>query len=457
MSSYYLGIDVSKGYADFIMLDAFKHPFGKGFQLDDTADGHRKLGQYLTEFYHKYADAEVYSAVESTGGYENNWYNRLVDFSDNFLLYLARLNPARVKFNSEASAKRNKTDAISAKDIAEYLISHPENVDYRTADKRFPMLRRQWSFIRLNLKQRTQLLNHLESVLYAAMPEVLNFCRKGTPNWLLRLLQQYPTYDAIKNADPDEIARIPYVSFRKAGALRRLVQQGIGDSNVISAQIISTIAAQALALDDQIKELKKLLEHNYQEAKQEVDLITTCKGIGVYSAVGLLMNMPSIENFASAKKLASYWGVHPVYKQSGDGSYAWRMSKQGRSEPRAILYMACWSAIQHNPLIKELYARCMAKGMASNAALGVCMHKLVRIIYGMLKSQTAFDPQIDRNNQAKYQDATKPRNTPPKNRHVQDFDQHAPISNRQHKKRKKQAQSQDEHVAKCGIEEPVPS
>ncbi len=89
MSSYYLGIDVSKGYSDIIMLDAFKHPVGKGFQLDDTADGHRKLGQYLTEFYHHCPDAEVYSAVESTGGYENNWYNRLADFSDNFVLHAA--------------------------------------------------------------------------------------------------------------------------------------------------------------------------------------------------------------------------------------------------------------------------------------------------------------------------------------------------------------------------------
>ena len=36
MPSYYLGIDVSKGYADFVILDSLKHPVEESFQLDDT-------------------------------------------------------------------------------------------------------------------------------------------------------------------------------------------------------------------------------------------------------------------------------------------------------------------------------------------------------------------------------------------------------------------------------------
>ena len=36
MTSYYLGIDVSKGYADFVILDSHKQPVKDSFQLDDT-------------------------------------------------------------------------------------------------------------------------------------------------------------------------------------------------------------------------------------------------------------------------------------------------------------------------------------------------------------------------------------------------------------------------------------
>ncbi len=50
MPSYYLGIDVSKGYADFIMLDSLKQPVEESFQLDDTFEGHSRLYQYLSRF-----------------------------------------------------------------------------------------------------------------------------------------------------------------------------------------------------------------------------------------------------------------------------------------------------------------------------------------------------------------------------------------------------------------------
>jgi hypothetical protein len=43
MEPFYLGVDVSKGYADFMILDSEKQPAVKGFQLDDTFDGHQSL------------------------------------------------------------------------------------------------------------------------------------------------------------------------------------------------------------------------------------------------------------------------------------------------------------------------------------------------------------------------------------------------------------------------------
>ena len=43
MESYYMGIDVSKGYADFVILDAKKDVVEPNFQLDDTFGSHCKL------------------------------------------------------------------------------------------------------------------------------------------------------------------------------------------------------------------------------------------------------------------------------------------------------------------------------------------------------------------------------------------------------------------------------
>jgi len=44
---YYLGIDVSKGYADFVILDSKKQEMDKSYQLDDTFEGHSRLYRYL--------------------------------------------------------------------------------------------------------------------------------------------------------------------------------------------------------------------------------------------------------------------------------------------------------------------------------------------------------------------------------------------------------------------------
>jgi hypothetical protein len=46
--------------------------------------------------------------------------------------------------------------------------------------------------------------------------------------------------------------------------------------------------------------------------------------------------------------------------------------------------------------------------MEKMAAIGLCMHKTLRIIYGMLKHNMAFDPEIDRKNREKsYQSRTR--------------------------------------------------
>jgi len=364
---------------------------------------------------------------------------------------VARLNPARVKYNSQANAKRNCTDQISAQDVAEYLATHADKVLYNEPEGH-AQLRRMWSHIQLLLKLKTQLVNHLESVVYSSMPELLTYCRHGMPQWLLRVLAKYPTYQQLQRAS---LVRIPYVSKQKAEKLLACIEHGIGDSNPISGSIISSLATQILALELEITRAKKHLEDNCQHHHAQIALLRSFKSIGAYSAVGLLVYIGDIARFASAKKLASYFGLHPIFKQSGDGLWGNHMSKQGASDVRALLYMVAFSAIQHNPIIKELYARCRAKGMKGNAALGVCMHKILRIVYGMLVHNTPFDPQTHR----QHMERTKSHAVHSHNRSSvqrREFDQHAPISRRQHKKRKEQTLSQDENLVTCGITQSAP-
>jgi len=454
MSDFFFGIDASKGYSNFVMLDSLKRRVEDDFQLDDTFDGHQKLYSILSEFCVRNPEANIFAAVESTGGYENNWFDALVRFQTHLPVRTARLNPCGVYNNSKAGLNRNITDKISAENVAKYMIAHPEKVQYQQQDP-LASLRKQWGFIKMLKKQKTQMLNQLESNLYTANPEILAYCKDHTPAWVLSLLQRYPTASKLAKAKKSSVSLIPYVTPQKAKKLVETAKQSVASamdettSNIIKAlvqqirQLSKTIDAQTKAMADKC-------------SIPEVELLKTFIGIGNDSAVGLILEIGSIERFKKAKHLASFFGLHPVYKKSGDSSWGFHMSKKGRRVPRQILYMVAMVAIQSNPLIREIYEKHTEKGMEKKAALGVCMHKIIRIIYGMLKHNQSFDPKIDRANRKKQKPQDEKKEGLDKSRRYQAYDEKAPISRRQAKKREEREQSQSDNNAKCGIKAPVP-
>jgi transposase len=437
--NFYLGIDVSKGYADFIILDKDKKIVEDNFQLDDTFEGHNQLFEILSGFLAKHPETNLFAAVESTGGYENNWLTFLSKCQNQLLLSVARVNPFGVSYNSKASLNRIITDKQSAKNVAEYMISHPEKVRYNNEDY-YSSVRRQWTFIKMLTKQKVQLLNQLESLLYIANPEVLNYCSNKANLWTLKMLKQYPTAKDLSKARLSTISKIPYITEPLAKQLIDNAKKSVASSvDNTTAEIIRALVEQILQLRKLIYLQTKQLEKNCNLA--EVELLKSFKGIGTNSAVGLMIEILSVERFSSVKKLASFFGVHPVFKQSGDGLSGFKMSKRGKKQPRQILFNVARFAVVHNPYIKEIYATHLQKGMSKMASLGAVMYKILRIVYGMLKNNKPFDPEIDRVNRARHNSVDN-QNKPDYRRRYQPMDIKAPISRRQIKKRKEQEKSQ---------------
>jgi transposase len=434
-----MGIDVSKGYADFVIINQRKQPEVKNFQLDDTFDGHSRLHEIVSRFLADHPKTVLFAAVESTGGYENNWYSTLIRLQASLSIKTARLNPLGVMHNSKADLKKNTTDKISAQNIAEYLIAHPEKVAYQKQDQ-LASLRKQWGFIRMLTKQSTQLLNQLHSLLYTANPEILTFCQDGMPAWVLKLMLKYPTAVKLKKAHAKTVAKIPYVTQVRAKQLIDAARKSVASAtDSVTAQLVTATAGQILQLKETIATQTDLM--TAQCDVPEVQLLKTFTGIGDTTAVGLILEIQSIARFKTVKKLASFWGLHPVYKTSGDGSGAFKMSKQGRANPRKILYTVTLSAIKSNPVIKPLYQYHQQQGRHNMDTIGICMHKILRIIYGMLKNNTAFDARIDNaNRQRSLPDVTVYLKNS-KDRRFQGYDSKAPVSGRQRRKRLEREQS----------------
>ena len=445
MLSLYLGCDVSKGYADFIILNTNRQIIEKPFRLDDTASGHQALGTLLKNLCRKNDPVQIFAGVESTGGLENNWLNFFIRLSSELPIKSARLNPSGIKNFIRSEMIRTVSDEVSAQAIAGYMIAHPHKVLY-DQDDAYYTARRQWTTIMLLKKQATQLYNNLHNLLYTACPSVLVYCRHGIPPWLLRILVKYPTATDLRKVRPATLSQLPYITLEKANKITLGAKKDVGSAtDAITARTIQLLVKQLISLNHAIDTIVKELETKWKDEAQ-VKLLRSIPGIGVYSALGLLINIRDINLFPSPKHLASYFGMHPVFRDSGDGAFGYHMSKKGRVQPRAILFLATWVAIVHNPHIKKLYIRCQReKKMKRIEAIVVCMHKLLRIVYGLLKTNTAYDPAIDLKNQEKKKSKDKSvcnSNHEEKIRRYQKKDDTAPISRQQAVKRRKANGSQ---------------
>lgn len=441
MNPFYLGCDVSKGYGDFVIIDAQKETLVENFQLDDTFEGHTCLYKQLESLLKKHPGAKISAGIESTGGYENNWYHTLIKFQTTLDIQTAHVNPVGITHDSKAGLQRNGTDKISARNIAEYLIRHPETICYNKENP-FASLKKQWGFISLLKKQVTQLLNQLESLLYTSNPELLVYCRNGVQNWVLQVARQYPTARKLALARSNTVVKIPFVTKERAEKLIATAKKSVASAvDEVSEQLVLSTVNQILFMKKNIAIQEAQLVKTC--SMPEVDLLMSFIGIGKCTALVLMLYIGSIERFSSAKSLAAYFGLHPEYRISGDDKKGrFRMSKKGQSEPRKLLYMAALSAIQANPLIRDIYKAKVEQGMAKKAAIGVCMHKIIRIVYGMLKSNTPFNPEIDlhNRNKAEKKPAVKRQD---KSRRFHSYDTSAPISRRQNLKRMEQRLSQD--------------
>jgi len=123
----------------------------------------------------------------------------------------------------------------------------------------------------------------------------------------------------------------------------------------------------------------------------EVRLLSTIPGIGVYSALIIFSEIGDINRFSSEEKLYSYAGMIPRVRQSGDSSYHGRITKEGSKHLRWILVEALRIHIQCAPdsKVTRYYYR-LKKKKPGNVATIAGARKLLQVIYHMLKNKDEY-------------------------------------------------------------------
>jgi len=125
-------------------------------------------------------------------------------------------------------------------------------------------------------------------------------------------------------------------------------------------------------------ELKRLVAaiRQYPDLAQRLDLINSVDGIGLPTAVAILVRMPELGRI-TREQAAALAGLAPYDDDSGD-HVGVRHIEGGRKRLRIALYCAAVPAsFRWNPQLIALYQRLIAAGKEHKRALVACARKLL--------------------------------------------------------------------------------
>jgi len=137
---------------------------------------------------------------------------------------------------------------------------------------------------------------------------------------------------------------------------------------------------------------KRLLELVKEEQQDQLTLLKSIPGMGVKTAMMLIVMTDGFERFENSKQLCSYIGITPTIRQSGSSVRGRsRISKMGNRELRSLLFLCSFSAYKYNKSCKDLYDRIVAKGKSKKLALIAVSNKLLKQAFAIAKSGLPYD------------------------------------------------------------------
>ena len=163
------------------------------------------------------------------------------------------------------------------------------------------------------------------------------------------------------------------------------------------AAVAASLARHVDALEAELAQLDQLIQTHVDQhpsLRTQRDLLVTIPGIGEATIARLLAECRAITDFESARAYAAFAGLVPRLVQSGTLRGRARLSKLGSARLRRALYFPAVTAIRCNPLLTRFGARLKAAGKHNSVIIAAVMRKLLHIVYGVLKHQRAFDPNM---------------------------------------------------------------
>ncbi len=383
----YVGIDIAKNTHWASVMNSDGEILLEPFSFQNNNEGFQKFISKLSSF----DKQKMLIGLESTAHYGEN----IISYLFNLDYKIGIINPIQTSNLRKSNIRKTKNDKVDTFIIIKSLtLNNYTLVTTRDINniKLKGLSRSRHNLIVMRSRSKIQLASFIDQLF----PELNKFFKGNLHiNVSYQLLKEYSSPKDISSLHLTKLSNILHDNshgrYNKEDAirLRELAKNSVGiDNPTLSLQIKQAIL-QIELYTEQIEEVEKLSKQILDEMKSK---LLTIPGMSYNQATVIHGFIGDISRFNKSCQLLAYSGLDPSIYQSGNfEARSTRMSKRGNSLLRYNLVYAAHNLVLHNNTFKEYYDLKRSQGKSHYCALGHCAHKLVRIIFKMLKSNVDFD------------------------------------------------------------------
>lgn len=384
----YLGIDVAKNKHDISIVDSNANVLLEPFTFYNSDAGFK----FLLEKIKPFDLSDSLFGLESTGHYGEN----LIHFLYKQGFNLGIINPIQTDALRNTNIRKAKNDKIDTKLVAKALI----------LGNYTPFIPKNLTLLELRslcrhrddiLKSRTKLKVRLVAFVDQLFPELNYIFNSIHQKSCYALLAKYPAPTDIRDVRVDKLSNLLHKASKghfgldKATKLKELAKSSIGINNSSLSIQIKHSLKQIELLNEQIDELNDKIKEVMDNIASP---ILSIPGISYTLGSIIISEIGNIERFSSPCKLLAFAGLDPVVKQSGNfNATNIKMSKRGSKLLRYALIKAASVTIWNSETFNAYYNKKIAQGKSHNNVVCHCAHKLVRIVFKILKENINFNEQ----------------------------------------------------------------
>lgn len=199
-----------------------------------------------------------------------------------------------------------------------------------------------------------------------------------------------PPHRPLPTPEQEELARLQARRVQLVSA-RTAERNRLGQAT--DALITRTIKAVIKTLEEQIAQIEAESAEviaAHQRLQRVHDILMSVPGVGPVTTAVLLGSMPELGTL-SRQAVAALAGLAPFNRDSGT-QRGQRHIRGGRSQVRAVLYMATLAAVRDhtNPVIAEDFERFTKAGKTHQVAMTACMRKLLTILNALVRDDVLW-------------------------------------------------------------------